>query len=199
MKFWVTQDCIDQGDLQHVDKNGIPIRYAFRLTRQASAGPYEISETLLRQLTAHGLFPEFFQYADDTAKAWVEAHNDELCDIVDARVLPFRKLTNEEEKNDLDIQRGRKEGEYTLPHGTVDAQLPKLVRRGKTLAERAEGRDVQLVTGEDIQLQRKGPAKAKADPVKPAGRKPMSEANRKAAGERLAKARAAKAAQKVTA
>ena len=96
MKFRVTQDCIDQGDLKHVDKNGVPIRYAFRLTRQASAGPYEIGEALLRQLTAHGLFPEFFQYADDQARDWVEAHNDELCDIVDNRVLPFRRLTAED-------------------------------------------------------------------------------------------------------
>jgi hypothetical protein len=197
MKFWVTQDCIDQGDLQHVDKSGVPIRYAFRLARQASAGPYEISEDLLKQLTAHALFPEFFQYADDTAKAWVEAHNDELCDIVDNRKLPYRKLTAAEEQNDLDIQRGRKEGEFTLPHGTVDASLPKLVRKGRTLTERTTGGTVPLVEGENINLQRKT-AKA-PEPTKPSGRKPMSDANRKAAGERLAKARAAKAAQKVTA
>ncbi len=214
MRFWCVTDCILQGvpnlvvkdgvtiveldansrPIIKTDKNGIPVRHGYKSQVHGRFEPYDIDEHMLKCLTATGLFPECFEFADDAARNYVESHNDELCDIVDNRVLPYRKLTPEEERNDLDIQRGRKEGEYTLPHGTIEANAPRLVRRGKTLVERTTGETLAEGDKSPIQLQRKGKAAEK-----PAtGRKPMSEEARKAAGERLAKARAAKAAARQT-
>ena len=203
MKFICADDCIDSGDLSNLSRLGTPITHNYRRERV-----YDISEAQLRRLTAIGLFPECFEFADDgVAQAWVEAHNDELCDIVDARVLPYRKLTPEEEENDRLIALGKKEGKFTLPHGVIAKSRPALIRRGRTAAQTVidPNREAPAAGGPIELIRKEKPAEVAAPaPAKPAekknGRKPMSAEARKAAGERLAAARAKKkAAQPVAA
>ena len=198
MKFICADDCIDSGDLKNLSRLGTPITHNYRRERI-----YDISEAQLRRLKAIGLFPEFFEFADDgVAQAWVEAHNDELCDIVDARVLPYRKLTPEEEENDRLVALGKKEGKFTLPHGVIAKSRPALIRRGRTAAQTVidPNREAPAAGGPIELIRKEKPAKvADPAPVK-GGRKPMSAEARKAAGERLAAARAKKkAAQPVAA
>ena len=143
MKFICIDDAIDSGDRQHLSKRETPITHNYRRERI-----YDIDEAQLRRLTAIGLFPEVFEYGDEAAAAWVEAHNDELCDIVDARVLPYRKLTAEEEANDRLVAKTG-EGKFTLPHGVVAISRPKLIRRGTTVAKTSEEGTAQPVNRPD--------------------------------------------------
>ena len=191
MKFICIDDAIDSGDRQHLSKRETPITHNYRRERI-----YDIDEAQLRRLTAIGLFPEVFEYGDEAAAAWVEAHNDELCDIVDARVLPYRKLTAEEEANDRLVAKTG-EGKYTLPHGVVAISRPKLIRRGTTIAKTSEEGNVQSVSGPITLTRPERPAAPTARPTpaaKKGTRKPMSAEARKAAGERLAADRAKKKA-----
>lgn len=191
MKFICIEDCIDSGDLQHLSKRETPITHNYRVERI-----YDINEETLKRLTAIGLFPEFFEFGDEAATAYVDSHNDELCDIVDARVLPYRKLTPEEEANDRLVAKTG-EGKYTLPHGVVAISRPKLIRRGKVADSKAPEGEKGTVRG-PISLER-GKGTPEKPPVTSAktGRKPMSAENRKKAGERLAAARQAKKLAKV--
>jgi hypothetical protein len=189
MKFLCEDSCIDSGSLDNLSRFGVPITHNYLRGKE-----YEIDEKQLRRLTSISLFPEFFAYADDLARVWVDQHNDELCDIVDARKLPYRKLTAEEEANDRAVAKTG-QGEYTLPHGPVSIYKPKLVRKGQSVADAfSKGIPSPLVAApESVSLQRKAPVEPKKN-----GRKPMSAEARKAAGERLAAARAKKR-EKVTA
>jgi hypothetical protein len=131
----------------------------------------------------------------------VDSHNDELCDIVDARVLPYRKLTAEEEANDRLVAKTG-EGKFTLPHGVVAITRPTLMRKKKTTEEVIAGQDqLTYEASGPITLTRpERPAAPTARPTpaaKKGTRKPMSAEARKAAGERLAAARAKKKAGKV--
>jgi hypothetical protein len=192
MKLLCIDDGIDSGTLSNLSKRGTPETHNYRRERI-----YDVDESTLRRLTAIGLFPEIFEYADEAAQRWVEGHNDELCDIVDSRELPYRKLTPEEEANDRMVAKTG-EGKYTLPHGVVALTRPKLVRKGKTLAETVAdpGAAPIMETSRPISLTRKEPAAPAPAPAK-SGRKPMSAEARKAAGERLAAARAKKKANRV--
>ena len=214
MKFICIDDAIDSGDRQHLSKRETPITHNYRRERI-----YDIDEAQLRRLTAIGLFPEVFEYGDEAAAAWVEAHNDELCDIVDARVLPYRKLTSEEEANDRLVAKTG-EGKFTLPHGVVAISRPTLMRKKKTTEEVIAGQDqLTYEASGPITLKRKDadipnretreamaslergegvtPKHPKPVAQKKGTRKPMSAEARKAAGERLAAARAKKKAGKV--
>jgi hypothetical protein len=191
MKFICIDDAIDSGDRQHLSKRETPITHNYRRERI-----YDIDEAQLRRLTAIGLFPEVFEYGDEAAAAWVEAHNDELCDIVDARVLPYRKLTAEEEANDRLVAKTG-EGKFTLPHGVVAITRPTLMRNKKTTEEVIAGQDqLTYEASGPITLTRPekpaAPAARPAPAAKKGTRKPMSAEARKEAGERLAAARAKK-------
>jgi hypothetical protein len=178
MKFVALEGCRDQGvpERTRPQKVGeqtiyIPITYNYHRERV-----YDIDETQVFHLIRVGLFPEYFGPADDLTKDWVERNNDRIFAAVDKRELPYRKMTAEEEENDLLIRQGKKEGKYTLPQGPDTSRRivirPKIQRKGDPASS-----DVQ------------DPALVEA-PV----RKGMSPEARKAAGERLAKARAAKRA-----
>ena len=192
MKFICIDDAIDSGDRQHLSKRETPITHNYRRERI-----YDIDEAQLRRLTAIGLFPEVFEYGDEAAAAWVEAHNDELCDIVDARVLPYRKLTAEEEANDRLVAKTG-EGKFTLPHGVVAISRPKLIRKGHHGCQDLRGGNRAARGHGPITLTRPerpaAPAARPAPAAKKGTRKPMSAEARKAAGERLAAARAKKKA-----
>ena len=200
MKLLCIEDGIDSGDMAHLSKRQTPVTHNYRRDRV-----YEVNETELKRLAAIALFPEIFEYADEETARHVEDGplNDELCDIVDARVLPFRKLTPAEEANDRLVDKTG-EGTYTLPHGIIAMTRPRLVRKGRTLGDALAGKEDEFEqrSGE-IKLQRKAPATSpvapatSAAPAKKSGRKPMSAEARKAAGERLAAARAKKKAMKV--
>lgn len=194
MKFLCEESCYDNGNLQRLDKRGVPIRFGYKrgIVYDSDDPKGYITEAQLFHLTRVGLFPEFFSYADDLARVWVDQHNDELCDIVDARGLPYRKLTPEEEQNDEDVLRGRKAGKFTLARGPVEMARVKLVRKGKPVAQAfLDGTPSPLLPEEinRIDLKRKA-----AVPLPPRGRKPMSAEARAAASERLKAARAKKAA-----
>jgi len=127
---------------------------------------YEIQEEQILHLARVGLFPEYFDAADDLARDWLDKHNDQLCDIVDARVLPFRPFTKEEQAHDLLVRQGKLDEPMTLPVG------PDPVKR--------------------INLKRLVRKSAAPAPEAPKGRKPMSPEAKQAMLDRLAKARAAK-------
>lgn len=180
MKFICTQDCRDQGTREKTDRYGVPIRHNYRRDRT-----YDIDEMQLKRLTSLGFFPELFEYGDDGARQWVELHNDELCDIVDARSFP------------------------PTPRGTVSLAKPLLVRKnGKTVGEALSHQPTQEVERpavQGIQLQRTRPeprGKGRTIPgnvrekrtFTPEQKKQMAERLRKGREKRLAAMAAAKAA-----
>jgi len=149
----------------------IPVTYNYHMDR---IYPIEAEQAL--HLARLGLFPECFEASDDLAKDWMEKHNDELCDIIDARQLPYRPLTPEEEKHDIEVKAGRLKEPMIRPVGPDQVQKKKLQRLVRKVPKDPDSPVAQTETAAEA----------------PRGRKPMSAEARAAAGERLKAARAAK-------
>jgi hypothetical protein len=197
MLFTCVQDCYDNGTLDNLDRWGHPIRFGHRRGTVYNLKPADILR-LMDHLTgvddtaAKGYpdgkgtptldpqyipvigFLECFRTGEDLAVEWMDKHNDQLCDIVDAKVEQLRK--------------------HPVPMGTIDPTRMTLRRKGKSAAETlADGKTTS--TSDIVETGEKTVLRPRAQTSKPTGRKPMSAEARAAAGARLKAAREKKAAQ----
>jgi len=206
MLFDCVLDCRDNGTKDTLTKWGFPVTHNYRRGTRYDLPPKEIA-VLFDRLTGldddalHGWpterdsrgrggeptrdveyipvigFLECFRPADDFATKWLDDHNDELVDIVDAKVEYLKG--------------------HPVPVGTVDPGRRTLARKGtksvaQTLADGVPTATSTLAGAEDRPPARLRPKRQL--PAPKAARKPMSDEARKAAGERLKAAREKKAA-----
>lgn len=127
MLFICEESCIDSGIASRLNSRNLIETHNYK-----AGHDYNIPEPQLIHLTKIGLFPEFFAVGNDDAQRWLDENNDRLVDLVEGRELPYRKLTADEELNDILVEAGKKAGTFTLPHGTRGTLRVKLRPKGQS-------------------------------------------------------------------